>query len=104
MINRLPLYFWASALLAGSLTLTGCVVGEEGYATDEAWSEIYAAIDFKKEECGNEPEQKMLVPPNPPTYGTQLCSISIIRMECPFDHYPILCLEMYGVDIPAFGP
>ena len=83
--------------------LAGCVESNDLPAVD-AQSEISAAIAYKEGSCGNRPPFILIVPPQPSQYGVELCSISIIRLECPFDSYPFYCLELYGVDIPGLGP
>jgi hypothetical protein len=70
----------------------------------DATSEIYAAIDAKARQCGSRPGYLLYIPDNPPEYGTRLCSLSIIRQNCPFNDYPLFCLEMYRVKLPGIGP
>lgn len=89
--------------LALALAFSGCVM-ESSLPAIDAQSEIYAAIAYKEGSCGQRPDFILIVPPQPSQYGTELCSISIIRMECPFDHYPMYCLELYNIDIPGIGP
>ena len=71
---------------------------------DEAWSQIYAAIDHKARECGNQPNYILIVPREPTQYGVELCSLSILRQPCPFNDYPLFCAEMYEIDLPGIGP
>lgn len=71
---------------------------------NEAWSQIYAAIDYKARECGNQPNYILIVPREPSQYGVELCSLTILRQECPFNDYPIFCVEMYEIDLPGIGP
>ncbi len=101
---RLPLRFGIGMLLLPLLLPVSCMARPDVYETADAWSEIYTAIDYKEKECGQKPGYLLIVPENPPTYGTQLCSISIIRQECPFHDYPLFCLEMLEVDLPLIGP
>lgn len=81
-----------------------CVVEDDTVATDDAYSEIYAAIQFKARQCGNMPSYFLPIPKNPPEYGTRLCSLSILRQDCPFRDYPVFCVEMMGIDLPGIGP
>ncbi len=96
--------FLPAAAAAALLFFSGCIVEKDTVNTDDAYSEVYAAIQFKARQCGNQPGYILLLPDNPPTYGTRLCSLSIIRQDCPFTNYPVFCLEMYGVDLPGIGP
>ncbi|HMU84190.1 MAG TPA: hypothetical protein PKE49_03795 [Leptospiraceae bacterium] len=86
------------------LLLSGCIVENDTVDTADAYSEIYASIQFKARQCGNQPAYPLLVPENPPSYGTRLCSLSIIRQDCPFTNYPLFCVEMFGIDLPGIGP
>lgn len=81
-----------------------CIVEDDKVPTEDAYSEIYAAIQFKSRQCGSMPAYLLPVPQNPPSYGTRLCSLSILRAECPFNDYPVFCVEMMGIDLPGIGP
>jgi len=87
-----------------ALGFCGCIVENDTVNTGDAISEIYAAIQFKTRQCGNSPGYLLLVPDHPPSYGTRLCSLSIIRLECPFRDYPVFCVEMFGFKLPGIGP
>jgi len=105
----------AIALLSFAFFAFFACVPEEG-AMDirEAYSEIASAIDFKAKECGHRPSYPLVLPDRPSKYGIRLCSISIVRQECPFTAYPVFCLEVYTVvcpkelknvcDLPFIGP
>ena len=96
--------FRCLAVLILFLSLTSCLEKDDSMTRGDATSEIYAAIDAKARECKNRPSFLLLIPDHPDTYGTRLCSLSIIRQSCPFDSYPLFCLEMYKVDLPGIGP
>lgn len=75
----------------------------------EAYSEIGAAIDFKRRECGHMPAYPLVIPGRPSEYGVRLCSLTILRQSCPFRDYPIFCLEIYTEEcdqcnLPLIGP
>lgn len=89
--------------LAGCL-FVGCLAESVSVDTSEAYSQIFAAIDYKREACGDWPGFYLVPLDNPQQYGTDLCSLSIIREECPFDDYPVFCMEMYDIDLPLIGP
>ncbi|MBI3396715.1 MAG: hypothetical protein HY042_12835 [Spirochaetia bacterium] len=70
----------------------------------DAYQEIYVAIAYKKSECGSMPSFPLLVPKDPPVYGTDACSMAIIAQPCPFTQYPPDCLAMYGAHVGGYGP
>ena len=74
-----------------------------------AYSEIGSAIDYKAKVCGHSPGYPLLLPNTPSAYGVKLCALTIIRSECPFNDYPLFCLEIYSevcdlCDLPLIGP
>ena len=98
---RLALGF-SFALSTGGLQF--CALESTTMETTEAYSQIYAAIDYKRKACGNWPGYWLVPLDNPPQYGVSLCTLTIIRQECPFRDYPLFCLEMYEIDVPLIGP
>lgn len=95
----------AALLIAPLLLVNSCIESTDpAGATTDAYSEIYTAIEAREKECGHRPDYYLLIPDNPSEYGVRLCSLMIIREECPFHDYPVYCLEMTGVDIPGIGP
>ncbi|MBW7858256.1 MAG: hypothetical protein H3C43_08190 [Leptonema sp. (in: Bacteria)] len=92
------LIFISCLLIAGS-----CMPVDTGIEFEDSMSEIYAATAYKAQECGNQPSLPFIAPKNAKEYGLRLCSLSILRQECPFQDYPIFCLEMF-IDLPGVGP
>jgi len=84
--------------------IASCAVEKGTMNTYDAWAEIYTAIDRKAAECGNHPPYFLPVFNDPQEYGVRLCSLSIIRQACPFNDYPLFCVEMLGYDLPLIGP
>jgi hypothetical protein len=91
-------------LLSALLWLPACRVEDGTMNEADAYSEIYTAIEQKSTECGGRPGYYLILPTDPLEYGTRLCSLSILRIKCPFNDYPIFCLEMYDIDLPGIGP
>ncbi len=92
-------------LLIAALTLfffSGCME-DDSFQQDDAYNELYATIEYKAKQCGQRPPYFLILPGIPTKYEVDLCSITIIRQECPFNDYPIFCLELYG-DLPGIGP
>jgi hypothetical protein len=97
----------ALAIAAGALL--GCRVDEAAMDLGDAYSEIGTAINFKANECGNMPAYPLIIPPEPPEYGVRLCGLLILGEPCPFNDYPLFCLELYAdicefCDIPGLNP
>jgi hypothetical protein len=91
------------ALLVSLLALVRCLPVDTGIEFEDAFSELYAAIDYKSRECGQQPPVMLIPPKKVKEYGLRLCSISIIRQPCPFNEYPLFCTEMF-LDLPGIGP
>ena len=102
-IVKMPIALWLLVLLI-TFALGGCLVGDDSVELNEAYSEIGAAIDYRATQCGNRPAYPLIIPGAPSTYGTRLCSASILREACPFNDYPLFCLEMYTVECNGKGP
>lgn len=87
-----------------SLLLAGrCLPVDTAIEFGDAFSELYAAIDYKSRECGQQPAELLLPPQKVNEYGLRLCSLSIIRQPCPFNEYPLFCAEMF-LDLPGIDP
>ena len=110
-ISRTSVTFWRALLLLGlaaALLLT-CRTDEAAMDLGDAYSEIGVAINFKANECNNMPAYPLIIPPEPPEYGVRLCGLLILGEPCPFNDYPIFCLEMYAndcefCDVPGLDP
>lgn len=84
--------------------LFGC--GPTGYYTGEDKMNLNIAILAKASECGGtfpgyplQPVEKEIK-----EYAVQACTFAIIQTPCPFLNYPLICLEMFKIDIPNLGP
>jgi hypothetical protein len=97
----LGLFYLITAVII-LLNPVSCLVEDKAGNTIGAYSEIYASIDYKERLCGHKPEAPLIIPDNPSEYGVRLCSLMIIREECPFHEYPVFCWELY-TDIPGIG-
>lgn len=103
-----PLALILPPILLASLLLV-CRSDEAAMDLNDAYSEIGAAIQFKANECGNQPAYPLILPGKPPEYGIRLCSLLILGESCPFQNYPLFCLEVYSedcefCDIPGLDP
>lgn len=103
---------WQRGILLCSLFIymaVACVPKETAVPLDEAYSEIGTAIAIRAERCNGQPGYPLLLPGKPNEYGLRLCSLLILQGECPFQDFPIACLEIYtevcdNCDIPLFNP
>ena len=76
--------------------LLGCIPVDDKISKENAQSQIYAAADFKAKKCGTPiPQPPLLVFTDQLQRNLDLCTLSIIRMDCPFDGYPVICLGLY---------
>lgn len=95
---------WLIAGILVSLTLpAGCAPVNTAVEFEDAFSELYAAIDYKRQECGQQPSMPLIPPGDVKEWALQLCSLSILREPCPFNEYPIFCTEMF-LDLPVIDP
>jgi hypothetical protein len=87
------------------VVLQNCVVG-----TDDEFQKNQDALNtaflLKKNECGNSPPFLLfkIGKNNPPTFGINACTLAIIMQPCPFNYYPLICLEYFKYDVPNIGP
>lgn len=71
----------------------------------EANQTLITAYLAKSAECGNDPGFPILSQSKYPfEYSVNACALSIIKSDCPFTTYPLLCLEVFKIDIPNVGP
>ncbi|MCR9143676.1 MAG: hypothetical protein NXI24_15620 [bacterium] len=89
--------------------LLACRSDEAAMDLNDAYSEIGAAINFKAQECGTMPAYPLILPGKPTEYGVRLCGLLILGESCPFQNYPLFCLEIYSeqcdfCDVPGLDP
>ncbi|WCL48684.1 hypothetical protein [Leptospira sp. GIMC2001] len=66
---------------------------------DEAYNEIYFALNYKSRECGREiPPLPLILLEDVSRRNLDLCTISITRTDCSEGDYPITCLLLYIED------
>ncbi|MCC6276259.1 MAG: hypothetical protein IT569_10410 [Leptospiraceae bacterium] len=86
------------------LFITFCADQSKEISQEKSLNEIVAATLYKQDECKNFPGYFLPPPKKPFKYGVDACVFSIIRTPCPFNQYPIICVEMYKVDVKGVGP
>ncbi len=101
-IARTALRRIAVLLLLGSMF--GSCVYEETVELTEAYVQVYVAVAYKASECGGQPAYPLVMIDEPSRYAVDACVFSIVRSECPFQDYPLLCFELYNTDVPGVGP
>ncbi len=82
-------------LLMLFMIFSSCVVEDASINTIDAYSEIYQAIEYKYKECGNKPSTPFIPPDRLERDALRLCTIAILRSECPFLEYPIFCNDLF---------
>jgi hypothetical protein len=66
---------------------------------------LYSAIAFKNSECKGMPGFPLLIIDKKISlYGLNACITSIVLQDCPFENYPLICLEIFKYDVKDIGP
>jgi len=63
----------------------------------ETNSQIFAAASYKARECGNPIPNPFLyaISKRVPQRNVDLCTFAILRSDCPFDAFPLVCVLIY---------
>ncbi len=77
------------------LFLFSCQIEDSSIKIIDAYTELYNAIEYKYKECGNKPETTIILPNQVSRNALKLCTLQILRLECPFYEYPISCYDIY---------
>ncbi len=77
------------------LSFQNCYVENKTIQFGDAYITLQEAIDYKYKECGTKPEQILIPPSSSDPNSLRLCSIAIIRSECPFNEYPVFCYDLF---------
>jgi hypothetical protein len=79
---------------------------EETLTQDQANSQILSAANYKANECGAPIPDPYLyvISPKVPQRNIDLCSIAIIRSNCPFDAFPQVCILIYLDELGEIPP
>lgn len=103
--NSIPfrLFRLGLAVLVLGLSLS-CASESDTVPIEDAYVQLFVAIDVRRSECGEQPDYFLPVIDEPTPYGLNACVFAIVRGECPFLDYPLICLEMYNTDVPGSGP
>lgn len=101
IIKNKYLFFSGSLVLFAFIFVFSCRVDDDELKESDAYNQIYYAVEYKAEVCGNRPGYLLILPGDVSSYATDLCSLSIVRMDCPFNDYPTECLGIYlGLETP----
>ncbi len=85
------------------LLFFSCSIREE-ITQGKALANLSIAIIYKQNECKTQPNYFLPPPKKPFKYGVDACVFSIIKSPCPFKEYPIICIEIFKVDVKGVGP
>lgn len=102
LLQKFSLVYISFVLLTSSISC----VAEEGYYSSEDKKNLFLTMIVKAGECGGKFPQIPIFPIKKeiPLYAVQACTLAIIQAPCPVLEYPLICLEIFEVDIPNFGP
>lgn len=62
---------------------------------DDKYFELWSAILYKSSQCQTQPNYFLILPKKFSKRWYNACVFSIIRMDCPFSEYPIVCYKIY---------
>lgn len=87
------------------LFLSNCAA-ENNYYSNEDKRNLFLTMIVKAGECGENFPKIPIFPLKKEIhlYAVQACTLAIIQAPCPVTEYPLICLEMFEIDIPNFGP
>ncbi|MEM7181960.1 MAG: hypothetical protein AAF518_13670 [Spirochaetota bacterium] len=74
-----------------------CAV-QEAETVSEDNDNLGLAIAFKQNECGNWPNYPLYIASGnakPAQKDVQICALTVVQQECPFDEYPWYCLRIF---------
>ncbi len=79
---------------------------ENKYYSNEDKRNLFLTMIVKSGECGGNFPQLPIFPIKKeiPLYAVQACNLAIIQSPCPVLEYPLVCIEMFQIDIPNLGP
>ncbi len=79
---------------------------DTNYVTEEDKKNLVLAIAAKASECGGVGPSFVAFPIEKKVerLSVQGCTLAILQAECPFQTYPLICIEIYKVDYPHAGP
>ncbi len=70
-------------------------VNQDIVKDSEAYTNLLIAILYKASVCNQQPSYVLILPKKLPRRWYEACIFSIIRMDCPFEEYPIICYKIY---------
>ena len=91
-------------LFFASIQVIGCSSSEGRMDMADANLLILVASSYREQKCGARPAHTFFVIQDPVDFAVNACMFTLMRDPCPFDAYPLVCLELYDIDIPFIGP
>lgn len=79
--------------------LSSCVV--EKMEPTEANIDLFVAVEYKRSECGSVPPIPLFVIDELEKNALAGCVIAIMSAPCPMTEYPLICVRMYGQNVPG---
>ncbi len=94
-----PAVFFRLAFVAIGLSLASCAV--DRMEAEDANLDLLIATEYKRFECGSVPSVPLFVIDDLDKNALAGCVIAIISTPCPMTEYPLICLRLYGQDVPG---
>lgn len=94
-MKRFFFLFW----IAFVPLLSSCVV--EKIEPTEANIDLFVAVEYKRSECGSVPPIPLFVMDELEKNALAGCVIAIMSAPCPMTEYPLICVRMYGQNLPG---
>ncbi|MCC5815997.1 MAG: hypothetical protein JJT78_14695 [Leptospira sp.] len=86
-------------------TLINCT-NQETLNSDQVNSQLFSAASYKARECGDPIPSQFLfaISDNVPQRNVDLCTFAILRSECPFSGFPLVCVLIYLEEAGSIPP
>jgi hypothetical protein len=68
---------------------------DESIKDSEAYKDFLIAYLYKASQCNSQPSYFLILPKKVPKRWFDACLFSIIRSDCPFNEYPLICFKIY---------
>ncbi len=75
--------------------LLSCLIDESTIKNKDAYHDFFIAYFYKASFCNSQPSYFLIFPKEVNKRWLEACIFSIIRSDCPFNEYPLICLNIY---------
>ncbi len=81
------------------LIFINCLNFEEEKRNNKDYLNFLAAYFYKSSQCNSQPPFFLVLPERLDRIKYEQCLFWIIRMDCPFSDYPLLCYQLHKIEI-----